>query len=98
MHESVVTLQDLVAADRAAIRTMTQALDQAAERGVVLIHHARLEEDIHRRAGRCDSLEELIDEYADADAGEAAYKLILIQLSAAMMIETKNLEAALGHD
>lgn len=100
MHESVVMLQNLIIADRAEIREMTQALEHAAARGATLINRIHLEDQVHRLAKRCEELGKLVGEYAEAKrAGrsvEVAYKLVMIQLAAATIVETRNLEAAYG--
>ncbi|MFI7470552.1 hypothetical protein [Nonomuraea sp. NPDC049646] len=102
MHESVVTLQHLIAADRAHIHEMTQTLERAAARHTTLINRVHLEDQIHHRTKRCDELEDLVREYVEAQqAGrpaEAAHTLVMIQLAAATIVETRNLEAAYGLD
>jgi hypothetical protein len=102
MHESVVTLQHLIAADRAAIHEMTRTLERAAARHLTLINRMHLEDQVHQRTRRCGELEDLVREYTEAQragrSADAAATLAMIQLAAATIVETRNLEAAYGLD
>ncbi|MGW4412146.1 hypothetical protein ACWEJ6_49680 [Nonomuraea sp. NPDC004702] len=102
MHESVVTLQHLIAADRAGIHELTHTLEHAAARHVPLINRVYLEEQVHLRAKRCEELEELVSEYTKAwEAGclaEAACSLVMIQLAAATILQARNVGVVYGVD
>lgn len=99
MHESVVTLQNLIAEDRETVRTLAEALDHAKQNDVTLINGARVTEQVRFLVKHCGNLEGLIGEYVSAErdglAAKAAYSLALIQYAAATMVQKKQ-EAADG--
>jgi hypothetical protein len=98
MHESVVTLQNLIAEDRQTVRALADALDHAKQNDVTLINGARMTEQVRFLTKHCGNLEGLIDEYLaaqrDGRTAEAAYSLVLIQYAAATMVQQR--EAADG--
>lgn len=89
MHESVVTLQELITHERDAVRALAERLGRAHQHDVTLINHAQSEE-VRRLTEWCDHLEALISEYDAAaqggQAADAALKLALIQYAAATMV------------
>jgi hypothetical protein len=91
MHESVVTLQHLLADERDAVRVMAETLAHADTHHVALANRASLEEEIRARTKRCDNLDGLIGDYVAAErdgmAASAAFKLVLVQYAAATMVE-----------
>ncbi|WP_327591337.1 hypothetical protein OHA25_60400 (plasmid) [Nonomuraea sp. NBC_00507] len=102
MHESIVTLQQLIDEDRAAVRAMTEELDRAAASGVTLMNRLYLEVQIHTRSKRAEEHAGLVRDCTDAIerglSSESARALVLIQFTAATMIEQRNAEAAHGLD
>ncbi|MCA2229615.1 hypothetical protein [Nonomuraea aurantiaca] len=102
MHESVVTLQELIDDDQSTSRAISEQLEQAKTQGVILLNTAYLGEQLRMRTTRSSQLGDLIEEYTEANrlgkSAEAAYKLILIQFAAAMIIEAKNAQARNGLD
>ncbi|WP_433513804.1 hypothetical protein ACQP2T_61370 [Nonomuraea sp. CA-143628] len=100
MHESVVTLQELIDDDRSTCRAMNKQLEQATAQGVTLLNTAYLEEQVRMRAKRSDQLDGLIEDYVEADrlgdSAASACKLVMIQLAAARIIETRNAHAGNG--
>lgn len=91
MHESVVTLQTLIADEREAVHVLAETLAHAETHQVALANRASLEEAVRARTKHCDNLDGIIGEYIAAErdgmAANAAYKLVLIQYAAATMVE-----------
>lgn len=91
MHQSVVTLQHLLADERDAVRVMEETLAHAETHHVALANRAWLEEEIRARTKRCDDLDGLIGEYVAAErdgmAADTAFKLVLVQYAAATMVD-----------
>ncbi|WP_219506072.1 hypothetical protein [Nonomuraea ceibae] len=91
MHESAVTLQQIIDDDRATARTTLDQLDQA-EANILF-----LQQCAHALLKKADEYAALITEYEQAvaagDRPATARRLVLIQHAAASAIESRNAAA-----